>query len=50
LVEPTDGRATIGGATYADLDRPADVVGAVLEVSSCHAGRSGRDHLRATAT
>jgi len=27
LVEPTGGRATIGGARYADLDRPADVVG-----------------------
>jgi len=46
LVEPTGGRATIGGATYADLDRPADVVGAALEASSFHPGRSGRDHLR----
>jgi len=46
LVEPTDGRATIGGATYADLDRPADVVGAALEASSFHPGRSGRDHMR----
>lgn len=46
LVEPTGGRATIGGATYADLDRPADVVGAALEASSFHPGRSGTDHLR----
>jgi ABC-2 type transport system ATP-binding protein len=46
LVEPTDGRATIGGATYAHLDRPADMVGAALEASSFHPGRSGRDHLR----
>ncbi len=46
LVEPTDGRATIGGSTYADLDRPADVVGAALEAGSFHPGRSGRDHLR----
>ena len=46
LVEPTDGQATVGGATYADLDRPADVVGAALEASSFHPGRSGRDHLR----
>jgi ABC-2 type transport system ATP-binding protein len=46
LVEPTGGRATIGGAIYADLERPADVVGAALEASSFHPGRSGRDHLR----
>jgi ABC-2 type transport system ATP-binding protein len=46
LVEPTEGTATIGGAAYADLDRPADVVGAALEASSFHPGRSGRDHLR----
>ncbi len=46
LVEPTGGRATIGGARYADLDRPSDVVGAALEASSFHPGRSGRDHLR----
>jgi ABC-2 type transport system ATP-binding protein len=46
LVEPTEGTATIGGAAYADLDRPMDVVGAALEASSFHPGRSGRDHLR----
>jgi ABC-2 type transport system ATP-binding protein len=46
LVEPTGGRATIDGTTYADLDHPADVVGAALEASSFHPGRSGRDHLR----
>ena len=46
LVEPSGGTATIGGATYAELDRPADVVGAALEASSFHPGRSGRDHLR----
>jgi ABC-2 type transport system ATP-binding protein len=45
LVQPTAGTATIGGTTYADLDRPADVVGAALEASSLHPGRSGRDHL-----
>jgi ABC-2 type transport system ATP-binding protein len=50
LVEPTGGRATIGGATYADLDHPADVVGAALEASSFHPGRSGRDHLRVYCT
>jgi len=46
LVKPSAGRATIGGARYADLDRPADVVGAALEAASFHPGRSGRDHLR----
>jgi ABC-2 type transport system ATP-binding protein len=46
LVEPTAGTATIGGTAYADLAHPADVVGAALEASSFHPGRSGRDHLR----
>ena len=46
LVEPTGGTATIGGTAYADLAHPADVVGAALEASSFHPGRSGRDHLR----
>lgn len=46
LVGPGSGTATIGGTPYAGLDRPADVVGAALEASSFHPGRSGRDHLR----
>jgi ABC-2 type transport system ATP-binding protein len=46
LVEPSGGKATIGGAAYALLEHPADVVGAALEASSFHPGRSGRDHLR----
>jgi ABC-2 type transport system ATP-binding protein len=46
LVEPTGGRATIGGVRYADLEHPPCVVGAALEASSFHPGRSGRDHLR----
>jgi len=46
LVEPTEGAATIAGSAYADLDRPMVVVGAALEASSFHPGRSGRDHLR----
>jgi ABC-2 type transport system ATP-binding protein len=46
LVDPNGGTATIGGTTYAHLDKPADVVGAALEASSFHPGRSGRDHLR----
>jgi ABC-2 type transport system ATP-binding protein len=46
LVTPTAGTATIGGVRYADLPRPLDVVGAVLEASSAHKGRTGRNHLR----
>jgi ABC-2 type transport system ATP-binding protein len=46
LVEPTSGTATIGGTSYNDLGNPPDVVGAALEASSFHPGRSGRDHLR----
>ena len=47
LVMPTAGTATIGGVRYADLAEPARVVGAVLEASSAHKGRTGRNHLRA---
>src|SRR5687768_12581446 len=46
LLRPTAGRATIGGRTYAELDQPLRVVGAGLDGSSFHPGRSGRDHLR----
>jgi ABC-2 type transport system ATP-binding protein len=47
LVMPTAGTATIGGRPYADLEEPARVVGAVLEASSAHKGRTGRNHLKA---
>jgi ABC-2 type transport system ATP-binding protein len=46
LVQPTAGRATIGGSAYADLAEPLRVVGAGLEGSAFHRGRSGRNHLR----
>jgi ABC-2 type transport system ATP-binding protein len=46
LVEPTSGTATVGGTRYADLDEPALRIGAVLEASGAHEGRTGRDHLR----
>jgi ABC-2 type transport system ATP-binding protein len=46
LVAPTAGRATIGGRRYADLAQPIRHVGAVLEASSAHKGRTGRNHLR----
>jgi ABC-2 type transport system ATP-binding protein len=46
LVTPTAGTATIGGRRYADLPQPLREVGAVLEASSAHKGRTGRNHLR----
>jgi ABC-2 type transport system ATP-binding protein len=46
LVTPTAGTATVGGLRYADLDQPLRHVGAVLEASSAHKGRTGRNHLR----
>ncbi|GAA1841444.1 ABC transporter ATP-binding protein [Asanoa iriomotensis] len=46
LVTPTGGTATIGGRRYADLTDPLRTVGAVLEASSAHRGRTGRNHLR----
>jgi len=47
LVMPTAGAATVGGRRYVDLREPDRVVGAVLEASSAHKGRTGRNHLRA---
>jgi ABC-2 type transport system ATP-binding protein len=46
LVTPTAGTATIGGRRYTELSDPIRHVGAVLEASSAHRGRSGRNHLR----
>ena len=46
LVTPTAGTGTIGGHRYADLADPLQHVGAVLEASSAHRGRTGRNHLR----
>ncbi|HEX8631868.1 MAG TPA: ATP-binding cassette domain-containing protein [Catenuloplanes sp.] len=46
LVTPTAGTATIDGRRYADLTHPVTEVGAVLEASSAHKGRTGVNHLR----
>lgn len=45
LVRATHGTATIGGLPYAKLDRPLQSVGAVLEASSFHPGRTAANHL-----
>jgi ABC-2 type transport system ATP-binding protein len=49
LAEPTSGRALVFGRRYRELDRPACRVGAVLEATDFHPGRTGLDHLRAIA-
>ncbi len=49
LVHPDSGGATVLGVPYAQLDRPLHRVGAVLEASEVHPGRSGRNHLRVQA-
>jgi ABC-2 type transport system ATP-binding protein len=49
LVHPDAGRAVVLGLPYAQLDRPLHRVGAVLEASEVHPGRSGRNHLRVLA-
>ncbi|PZG18193.1 ABC transporter ATP-binding protein [Micromonospora craterilacus] len=46
LVTPSAGTATIGGRRYPDLADPLRHVGAVLEASSAHKGRTGINHLR----
>ena len=49
LVTPTSGTATIGGVPYAQISHPMRTVGAVLEASSFHPGRTARNHLRVYA-
>jgi ABC-2 type transport system ATP-binding protein len=49
LVAPTAGTATVGGLPYADLVAPQRIVGAALEATGFHPGRSGRNHLRVLA-
>ena len=49
LVHQTGGTATIDGRRYVDLPDPMGTVGAALEATNFHPGRSGRDHLRVLA-
>jgi len=49
LVRPDAGTATINGRPYRDLEEPLHQVGAVLEASSFHPGRTARNHLRVQA-
>ena len=50
LVRPTAGTVTILGSRYRDLRAPAARVGALLDSSGFHPGRSGRNALRVIAT
>ena len=50
LVRPTAGAVTILGSRYRDLRAPAARVGALLDSSGFHPGRSGRNALRVIAT
>jgi ABC-2 type transport system ATP-binding protein len=45
LVTPTSGRALINGERYQDLPNPSRIVGAALEATGFHPGRSGFDTL-----
>jgi ABC-2 type transport system ATP-binding protein len=49
LVAPDAGTATINGHAYAGLPEPLHQVGAVLEASGFHPGRTARNHLRVQA-
>jgi ABC-2 type transport system ATP-binding protein len=49
LAAPTSGRALVFDKPYAELPRPALRIGAVLEATDFHPGRSARDHLRMLA-
>ena len=49
LDAPGHGEALIGGVRYADLKRPLQTVGALLDAGAFHPGRSGRAHLSALA-
>ncbi len=46
LVKPDSGTAAILGHRYRELDHRSHAVGAALEASSFHPGRTARDHLR----
>jgi ABC-2 type transport system ATP-binding protein len=49
LARPSAGHSMVADRPYVQLDEPARIVGANLEVAGAHPGRSGRDHLRALA-
>ena len=50
LVAQTEGKATIDGVTYREIENPITVVGASLEASGAHPARTARNHLRMIAS
>lgn len=49
LARPSRGEVTLAGSRYPDLSDPLRVVGAALEVTGFHPGRTAREHLIVTA-
>lgn len=49
LVRPTDGRALVGDRPYVEQPVPGSLVGAALEATGFHPGRTGLAHLAAYA-
>lgn len=49
LTTPTAGRSLVGDRPYADHPHPGRLIGAALESSSFHPGRSGLAHLEVSA-
>jgi ABC-2 type transport system ATP-binding protein len=49
LLAPTTGTATIDGRRYDELPEPVRQVGALIEMSGFHPGRTAYDHLRVVA-
>ena len=49
LDAPTSGSVTVDGSPYAELTRPMQAVGALLEARAVHTSRSAYHHLRALA-
>lgn len=49
LTRPTSGRTLVGDRPYGEHPMPAKVVGAALEATSFHPGRSGLGHLESYA-
>lgn len=49
LDRPDEGRVTVDGSTFRDIQYPARVVGTLLEAHAVHPSRTARDHLRMLA-
>ncbi len=49
LLRPSAGEALVEGRPVSSLEDPLRTIGAALEVTAFHPGRSGRNHLRALA-